>query len=843
MAAEDGPASEARSRLREKARCGRPGHWKRECPMANNQIENVKKNNEGESFTGMMIEEFHMVRDNQGSSETVIHALPEDAQPYYVTGLEANTDRKSASATVVHEPDQPVLSGSTFLQSQMNSEAGGAEIFNTEEADDEAIIDTGASRAVIGLKRTGFVSRWCQVEVNQRVCLIRIMATEGTVNYLQKSLTSPVDPSLHGNATYQELPQSLSRPPGVANLEEWGSVIAPSGKHHQKTYAVIYETDRKYVSQMWNRRAVAPWARSFQLYCRHRREASIEKQKEDTINQGLQMPISPHMTPEVASLIRAGGAPWLTPRTNAQLIEQKKVRDAQKAKKEDKDWEHVEVTEVKTSKRSLPSTASTMETQPNETKVAQLQAQIATLQRDLQIELNGLKQIRSTGPAKMSLSIFGVPSGPSAESSSAAASEGPKLDQAIVPRCADHSIPYEPSDSEKVESKLGVDESVGVVAVEQKRVVWLSHLGRLVRASPEQIRPASLREFINLPRGEDNQVKNEEPKGRSFVDLSGDPEDFPPREGELEENEYSPGTPRDSTGDTSQPEQEDFRNDAPTEDGNPNDTEPVLPHEVPVPDWETDKEDSLFGDDVTISSPERGVWEINFTNEEWEPEVAETFCAHPGIFEQVWLTTGEKRKRVEVNYRLQSEGDQALFDAAKKKEIKAWIDHGTVQRATKGTLRPEQVMRCRWILTWKPPAPGTTERRAKARLVVLGFEDPDLQQIPNDAPTLSKDGRQLLLQQVASSVDWSNPGKILQMAPRANAVTDCKSVYDIATKTSTPTFLNNSSATAAWRRAKTLEPPFGKVSETSNLTFSRAEKLKLDVLRNPTRPSPSARAS
>jgi hypothetical protein len=34
--------------------------------------------------------------------------------------------------------------------------------------------------------------------------------------------------------------------------------------------------------------------------------------------------------------------------------------------------------------------------------------------------------------------------------------------------------------------------------------------------------------------------------------------------------------------------------------------------------------------------------------------------------------------------------------------------------------------------------------------VVLGFEDPDLQQIPNDAPTLSKDGRQLLLQQVAS---------------------------------------------------------------------------------------------
>jgi hypothetical protein len=43
-----------------------------------------------------------------------------------------------------------------------------------------------------------------------------------------------------------------------------------------------------------------------------------------------------------------------------------------------------------------------------------------------------------------------------------------------------------------------------------------------------------------------------------------------------------------------------------------------------------------------------------------------------------------------------------------------------------------------------------SERRAKARLVVLGFEDPGLQQVPNDAPTLSKDAKQLLLQQVAS---------------------------------------------------------------------------------------------
>ena len=44
-----------------------------------------------------------------------------------------------------------------------------------------------------------------------------------------------------------------------------------------------------------------------------------------------------------------------------------------------------------------------------------------------------------------------------------------------------------------------------------------------------------------------------------------------------------------------------------------------------------------------------------------------------------------------------------------------------------------------------------SEKRAKARLVILGFEDPDISSsVPNDAPTLSKDGKQLVLQKVAS---------------------------------------------------------------------------------------------
>eukprot|EP00435_Cladocopium_sp_Y103_P007376 s3531_g2.t1 len=218
----------------------------------------------------------------------------------------------------------------------------------------------------------------------------------------------------------------------------------------------------------------------------------------------------------------------------------------------------------------------------------------------------------------------------------------------------------------------------------------------------------------------------------------------------------------DTPDNLSQPEQEDFPNTSLPSRSDQGDTEPqndddgskeVSPHEIPVPvDGDDDLfADVLFGDDVSgVSGETDGIWEITLEDQDWDTCVAETFCDYPDVFEQVWLATGDRKKRVEVQYRSQTAGDQALFDAAKAKEVKAWIDHGTVKRVAKGTLTADQIMRCRWILTWKAPSPGTTERRAKARLVVLGFEEPGLQKVPNDAPTLSKDARQLLLQQIAS---------------------------------------------------------------------------------------------
>ena len=75
------------------------------------------------------------------------------------------------------------------------------------------------------------------------------------------------------------------------------------------------------------------------------------------------------------------------------------------------------------------------------------------------------------------------------------------------------------------------------------------------------------------------------------------------------------------------------------------------------------------------------------------------------------MASTARKQKVEVQYRSLSEADRELFDAAKQKEIKAWIDHGTIIRVAKGTLKRDQITQRRWILTWKGPEAGGTECR------------------------------------------------------------------------------------------------------------------------------------
>ena len=114
------------------------------------------------------------------------------------------------------------------------------------------------------------------------------------------------------------------------------------------------------------------------------------------------------------------------------------------------------------------------------------------------------------------------------------------------------------------------------------------------------------------------------------------------------------------------------------------------------------------------------------------------------------LTAAAKRSRNEVKYGDLTSKERELFQAAKQKELQCWLDTKTVQAILRDRIHPSRIMSSRWILTWKEDPTSDSGKKAKARLVVKGFQDPDIDSVCSDSPTLTRDSRMLLLQTVAS---------------------------------------------------------------------------------------------
>eukprot|EP00435_Cladocopium_sp_Y103_P006472 s6061_g2.t1 len=129
------------------------------------------------------------------------------------------------------------------------------------------------------------------------------------------------------------------------------------------------------------------------------------------------------------------------------------------------------------------------------------------------------------------------------------------------------------------------------------------------------------------------------------------------------------------------------------------------------------------------------------------------------IEDVIFLATTAKKQRTEVKLSQLTASEQAEFAKAKDAEISNWLSTGTVCRILRNQLSAEQILRCRWIYTWKPiedkeeQKKHGKDRKAKARLVVLGYLDPALEEVPRDSPTLNRQSRMLILQLIAS-MNW-----------------------------------------------------------------------------------------
>ena len=188
--------------------------------------------------------------------------------------------------------------------------------------------------------------------------------------------------------------------------------------------------------------------------------------------------------------------------------------------------------------------------------------------------------------------------------------------------------------------------------------------------------------------------------------------------------------------------------------------QPLQPENVPIPDEDDDELicEGLYctdvDTDVFATSDEPLVWrhEITIT----EPDI-NNWKEEDGPSEMAFLVSASKRQKSEVKLGQLTAPERAEFDKAKSSEVQNWLKTGTVERILRHKLSPDQILRCRWILTWKPidpsdrdPKQPQKDHKAKARLVVLGYLDPKITDIPRDSPTLSRHSKLLILQLIAS---------------------------------------------------------------------------------------------
>ena len=170
-----------------------------------------------------------------------------------------------------------------------------------------------------------------------------------------------------------------------------------------------------------------------------------------------------------------------------------------------------------------------------------------------------------------------------------------------------------------------------------------------------------------------------------------------------------------------------------------------------APHWSDHVQDSFF---VEEASQSKTIWK----KEGAAVEVAIEFPGSRSSAERAlqdlpaFFTAAMKRKSVEVCERKLTSEQLKEFRSAKAVEVSNFLAAKAFE-----ALPPEyradktQAVRMRWILTWKIREDGT--QKAKARAVLLGYQDPLYEHRATASPTTTRQTRQLQLQ-IAAGLNW-----------------------------------------------------------------------------------------
>ena len=166
------------------------------------------------------------------------------------------------------------------------------------------------------------------------------------------------------------------------------------------------------------------------------------------------------------------------------------------------------------------------------------------------------------------------------------------------------------------------------------------------------------------------------------------------------------------------------------------------PVPAPAPTHEEAEEDELMVDDVRFVDTGGA-------------HLPQGWVCVENAFEldEVWLAA-EMVRRGEVTERTMNVEEREQFIQAKMKELQTYFGNHVWEFANPDFLEKNKarVITARWVLTWKWDEENNRPK-AKARLVLRGFEDPDLFGLEKSAPTAGRIGK-LTLMDMATINGW-----------------------------------------------------------------------------------------
>ena len=305
-----------------------------------------------------------------------------------------------------------------------------------------------------------------------------------------------------------------------------------------------------------------------------------------------------------------------------------------------------------------------------------------------------------------------------------------------------------------------------VVMNESRTVIWVTHMNKLLRVARENMRSVSLREFQShhgfSQIGDQKKLQEMAEQLRTQLKERSGMFQFSDQVGDIE---YEPTTASPSNAPSVQPEEEPHRrmsgtdqliglppgldaSQIPIDDPNADDELGRAPEGEIGPDWpdnEVNPSESV-GDSMVVNAyvvegiGEQGVsdkgtlWSEESLNAEAQVcsfkftvpvKTLEKLCKNP-CFHAEALNKAAKKTHTEVHYHQLSPEERKQFDQAKRKELKCWIETNTVEPLLRNKIHPSRIMTSKWVLTWKEDHTSPTGRKPKARLVIWGFQGPEV---------------------------------------------------------------------------------------------------------------------